>query len=312
MKPGILLLFGVYVCLSSTGCNDNSTVNTDEYIIEKENGQIILAYMAFKDFLDSDRSWENYRSILLDAYPQVQVVHNRQLGWGAIDSTEFREEVRNFKEEDFKPLFTQYSNETLNYLYDSIAGKAVTILEPIHKKRVDLCFFLPYGSCFVVPEKEKNTIYISMWINPADVQKIMAHEYSHILHDDRKPAESLTLGRELIAEGMAVYLTAKIIDGIEISKAVPFMPKESFEWCLANEQLIKDSIKLDLNDSTDQLFTKYISDGSFARPPEGFVQKTAYFAGYRIIEKCIDQGMSIADICSLDSKSVIDTSRYFE
>jgi hypothetical protein len=116
----------------------------------------------------------------------------------------------------------------------------------------------------------------------------------------------------LISEGMAVFLTTKIIDDIEISDAVPFMPKESFEWCLANEQLIKDSIKLDLNDTTDQLFTKYISDGSFAKPPEGFVQKTAYFTGYRIIEKCIDQGMSIAEICSLDSRTVIDTSRYFE
>ena len=66
----------------------------------------------------------------------------------------------------------------------------------------------------MVPEKEKNTIFISMWINPEDVQKIMAHEYSHILHDDRKHEETLTLGRELIAEGIAVYLTTKIIDDI--------------------------------------------------------------------------------------------------
>ena len=81
---------------------------------------------------------------------------------------------------------------------------------------------------------------------------------------------------------------------------------------MANEQLIKDSIKLDLNDTTSQLFTKYISDGSFANPPKGFVQKTAYFTGYRIIEKCINQGMSIEEICSLDSKTVIDISNYFK
>jgi uncharacterized protein YjaZ len=57
---------------------------------------------------------------------------------------------------------------------------------------------------------------------------------------------------------------------------------------------------------------RYISDGSFADPPEGFVQKTGYFTGYRIIEQCIDQGKSLQEICSLDSRSVIQRSNYFQ
>jgi uncharacterized protein YjaZ len=80
---------------------------------------------------------------------------------------------------------------------------------------------------------------------------------------------------------------------------------------MENEQLIKDSLLHELNDTSMQIFIRYIADGSFAEPPEGFVQKTAYFAGYRIIEECIKNGISLEDICSLDSETVILESAYF-
>ena len=311
MKIKLIVLLGAFVSLTHIGCNRNAERNTNEYIIEKENGQIILAYKAFEDFLNSEKSWKNYKTLLLDAYPEVQEVHNRQLEWGVIDSVKFPEDIRNYKKADFEHFFTQYDNGTLNYLYDSIIEISHTILSPVSDKQVDLCFFLPYGSCFVVPEKDKNTIYISMLINPSDVEKIMAHEYSHVLHFDRRPDEPLTLKRELVSEGMAVFLTNQIIKDIEVSNSVPFMPENSFNWCMENEQLIQDSIKLELNDTTMQIFMRYISDGSFAKPPKGFVQKTAYFAGYRIIEACVNQGMSLEEICSLDSETVIRKSNYF-
>jgi len=139
----------------------------------------------------------------------------------------------------------------------------------------------------------------------------MAHEYSHVLHFDRRPDEPLTLKREIVSEGMAVYLTNQIINDLEVSNSVPFMPESNFEWCMENEQLIKDSIMHELNDTTMQIFIRYISDGSFAKPPEGFVQKTAYFVGYRIIEECVKKGMSIEDLCSLKSETVILESSYF-
>jgi uncharacterized protein YjaZ len=311
MISRLTILFWVIALFIHTGCDRNGAGIANEYIIEKENGQIILAYKAFEDFLNSDKSWESYETILLDAYPQVRVVHNRQLGWGKIDSVNFPADIKNYKKEDYEHFYTQYTHATLNYLYDSIIDISHTILSPVRKKQVDLCFFLPYGSCFVISDEEKNTIYISMHINPNDVEKIMAHEYSHILHYDRRPDELLTLSRELVAEGMAVFLTNQIIKDIKVSSSIPFMPEESFDWCMENEQLIKDSIMLDLNDTTMQLFTRYISDGSIAKPPKGFVQKTGYFAGYRIVEECIKQGMTIEEICSLDSETVIRKSKYF-
>jgi uncharacterized protein YjaZ len=150
-----------------------------------------------------------------------------------------------------------------------------------------------------------------MWIDPSDVEKIIAHEYGHVLHEDRRPEEDLSLSRELVSEGMAVYLTNLIVPDLEVYNSIPFMPRESFDWCAENELLLKDSIQLDLHDSTEILFARYISDGSFARPPEGFVQKTGYFAGYRIIEGCIRQGMTLEEICSMNSETVIEKSGYF-
>ncbi len=281
------------------------------YIINKDKGRIILAYKAFEDFLHSDRSIDAYNKLLLEAYPEVSEVHRRQQEWGVIDSATFPETIRNYKREDFENVLHQYTDEKLHYLYDSIISHSHTILKPLTSKVVDLCFFLPYGSCFVNPEDHKNTIYISMWINKDDVDKIMAHEYAHVLHFDRRPQEDVSLGRELVSEGMAVYLTNMILHDIQTENSIPFMPPESFRWCNDNEQLIKDSIKLELNDSSERMLIRYIADGSFAKPPEGFVQKTGYYVGYRIIEECIKQGFSLEEICTLDSKTVIERSKIF-
>jgi hypothetical protein len=313
MKKILIISSLAFCLLFIPNCNKiKNQSDNSRYTISKKNGEIILAYKAFMDFLKTDKSWDDYNKLLLEPYPEVQLVHNRQLGWGAIDSVTFPKELNNYKIEDYEHFLTQYDTKTLNYLYDSIIMMAHTILPPLINKQVNLCFFLPYGSCFVVPEESKNTIYISMWINPDDVEKIMAHEYGHILHFDRSPEEPLTLKREIVYEGMAVYLTNLIIEDIKVSNSVPFMPEESFNWCLKNEQLIKDSIKLELNDTTMQLFSRYISDGSFAKPPNGFVQKTGYFIGYRIIEECIKKGLELEKICKMKSEEIIEESAYFD
>ena len=305
----VLYTLFLIVCMN---CTDQKTEKaTSDYIISKENGRIILAYKAFEDFLHSERSWDNYQKILLDAYPEMQTVHDKQLGWGAIDPLKFPEDLKNYKSEDFEHFFRQYDEKFLNDLYDSIIKKAHKVLSPLNDNPVDLCLFLPYGSCFIDPGKEKTTIYISLYISPNDVQKIMAHEYAHNLHFQRCPEEPLTLRREVVYEGMAVYLTTQILEDLGLKNAIPFMPEASVDWCMEHEQLIKDSIQVELEDSTQQLFFRYISDGSIANPPKGFVQKTAYYIGYRIIETCIERGMRLEEICSLDTKTVIKKSGYF-
>ncbi len=312
MNKKINLLISIaYLIVCSNGIGQKIEKTTSKYILPKENGRIILAYKAFDDFLHSDRSWETYQTNFLDAYPEMQIVHHSQLEWGAIDSVKFPEDLKNYKREDFESYFNQYNEDDLNQLYDSVIKKAHTILPPVTNKPVDLCLFMPYGSCFIDLGKEKTTIFISLYINPNDVPKIMAHEYGHNLHHQRCPEEPLTLRREVVSEGMAVYLTTLIDETLGLKNAIPFMPASSVDWCIEHEQQIKDSIQVELEDSRQQIFLRYISDGSIATPPKGFVQKTAYYVGYRIIEACIKKGMKLEEVCSLDSKAVIDRSGYF-
>jgi uncharacterized protein YjaZ len=313
MKSRLCLLLCGITIISLQGFKKDDQQYVKDYIIQKKNGQIILAYNAFVDFLDSDRSWINYKSILLDPYPSVQKVHNRQIEWGSVDTLNFPDQIKNYKKEDFEKFITQYDLTTINYLYDSVIEMSHKILPPVSKKEVDLCFFLPYGGCFVIPEDSLNTIFISMYINPDEAEKIMTHEYAHILHIDRRPKEPLTLKRELVSEGMAVFLTNLILKDIKVSNSIPFMPGRSFEWCMENEQMIRDSIKLELKDTTMNLFKRYIADGEgFAKPPKGFVEKTGYFIGYQIIKRCIDKGLQLEEICSFTSDEMIRESEYFK
>ena len=285
--------------------------STDESIIQKKTGRIILAYKGFEAFLETEKTWQDFENLLLKPYPEVQIVHSKQMSWGAIDSVEFPKQIKAYQKDDFEHYFSQYDITFLNELYDSIVDEGNRLLRPSNAKPVDLCLFMPYGSCFIDSEQEKATIFISLYIDPADVKKIMAHEYGHYLHMQWHPDEPQTLAREVVSEGIAVYITTQLVDSLPLKQAIPFMSESSVDWCFEHETLLQDSIFSDLGMTSDDLYLKYISDGSIARPPAGFVQKTAYFAGYRIIQACIDRGMKLKDICLLDSKSVIDRSEYF-
>lgn len=282
-----------------------------EYIITKSNGRIILAYKVFEDFLNSDKSWETYRKTVLGSCPEMQAVHDKMLSWGSLDSVRFSEEVTQFKQADWEQYFSQYDGKMLNYLYDSLIAKANKTLGPLNNNPVDLCLFLPYTGCFIIPGEGKSTIYISLLINPDEVPKIMIHEYSHNLHIQRRPEEQFNLRREIVSEGMAVYLTTLILSDPGLSKSIPFMPPSSLKWCFDNEKMIKDSIRTDLSDTTFNCLKKFIADGPVSSPPKGFVEKTGFFTGYRIIEACIKKGLKLGEICAMNSGRVIEISGYF-
>jgi len=312
MKRPFLIYCIIVLLLGPASLNKISgqSISSDN-IITKGNGKIILAYKSFEEFLKSNKSWANYKKIVLGSCSEMQAVHNKSLSWGSIDSVRFPEEVTKFKKADWEKYFSQYNRKMLDYLYDSLIARANKTLAPLNHNAVDLCLFLPYSGCFIIPGEEKCTIYISLLINPDEVPKIMIHEYAHNLHIQRRPVEPFNLKRELVSEGMAVYLTTLILKDPGLSRSIPFMPESSVKWCFENEQLIRESIKPELNDTTYNCLKKFIADGPVSTPPKGFVEKTGYFAGYQIIESCIKKGMKLEDICLLNSDTVIAESGYF-
>ena len=310
MKKSIYFTFLLFVFTFFFSGKIFAQTAASENIIIKDHGRIILAYKVFDNFLNSDLTWASYKRIVLNAFPEMQAVHDKVLSWGSIDSVKFPVTVTTYKRADWENYFNRYDKNTLNYLYDSLLVRADNVLKPVNHNPVDLCLFLPYGGCFIISGPTRSTIYISLLIDPADVRKIMIHEYSHNLHIQRRPAEHLTLKREIVSEGMAVYLTTRILN-TDVFKSIPFMPETNVKWCFENENLIKSALIPDLTDTTFNSLKKFIADGAISTPPAGFVEKTGYFAGFRIIEACLNKGIKLEEICSLNSDSVIARSGYF-
>ena len=75
--------------------------------------------------------------------------------------------------------------------------------------------------------------------------------------------------------------------------------------------LLKPQLKPSFADTTFNCLKKFIADGSVSTPPEGFVEKTGFFTGYRVIDACIKKGIKLEDLCSMNSDSVIAQSGYF-
>ena len=293
-------------------CSLPAISQPSEYVINKKNGRIILAYKAFEDYLDSEKIWDNYVETVLSPIPEMEYLHKRRLYWGAIDSLKFPKEVEQFKKEDFQYFLKPGIDKYFVNLYDSIISVANQIIELSEYDSANLCLFLPYNSCFMLPEEGENTIFISLRIEQKMIPLIIAHEYGHCLHFQLRPEEKLTLQREVINEGMAVYLSQLFLKNSSIREIIPFMPESTVDWCMENEKLVGDSIYNDLKMTGDALYAKYISDGSFASPPEGFPAKTAYFTGYRIIEKCVAKNIPVTELCSMSSEEVIELSGYFD
>ncbi|NQU87917.1 MAG: hypothetical protein HQ541_19380 [Mariniphaga sp.] len=311
MKPINFIYFIVFFVLCLFWNNPTFSQPT-KYIVDKKNGKIVLAYKAFENYLGSEKTWEKYKETVLDPFPEMQYLHKRRLYWGAIDSLTFPQEVEQFKNADFKKYLNPEIDKYFINLYDSIIPVGNKLIKLDNYDTLNMCLFLPYNSCFVKSEKGKNTIFISLKIDKTMIPLIIAHEYGHCLHFQLNPEEEQSLRTELVSEGMAVFLSHKILDNSTIKNSIPFMPESTVEWCIKNENQIRDSIYNDLGMTGDAMFAKYISDGSFAKPPKGFPEKTAYYIGFRIIESCIEKNISLIDLCTLSAQEVIRISGYFK
>jgi uncharacterized protein YjaZ len=284
---------------------------SSKYILYKENSRIILAYKAFEDYLNSEKSWENYQKFLLDRFPEMLYLHRRNIEYNFIDSVGFRKDVLNFSKDSFKIFFDRVNDTLINEIYETIILKCNNQLPPLNQ--VDLCFYLPYGDCFMINNEGKQTIFISLKYSINKIPLILCHEYAHCLHYQRRPEETECLKRKIITEGIASYLPIVLFENSSIHDGLWMMSNEAIDWCTDHEQDIKDSIMIELNDGGLNTVKRYIAGGAgFATPPKGFPEKIGYYVGYRIIQSCINKGIPLSEICSLNAQTVINRSGYFK
>lgn len=281
-------------------------------IIAKDNGNIILAYKGFERFLNSNRSWENYEELVLNSFPPLLCMHQRYINVGLIDSNLFRKEVTDYTLDSFKPYLENISEQQITNLYDSVISQMDYILTPL--KKVDVCFFLSnQRDCFVQDVNGRQTVYISIKYDIKKMNLILAHEYAHCLHHQRRSDEPSVLKRWIVSEGIASFFPVLLSKENSIYNGLWMMPKENVDWCKGNESRIINVLLPELEKKGLDIEKKYIAGGEgFANPPEGFPEKIGYYIGYRIIENCLNKGISLSEICKMDSQTIINLSKFFD
>ena len=276
-----------------------------------KNGKVILAYKGFEKFLGTEHTWENYQKYVLDSYPAVNKLHEKYQECDLINKSSFTKQIINISESKYRKILENVDDRRLRSMYDSAVRRCNAALPP--KEEIDVCFFLcPFKDCLMLSVFGRNTILISIEYKLEDIPLIIVHEYAHCLHFQYKPPkESESLSDWIINEGVASFFPRIIDESASIYEGLWMMPRSAVDWCIENEKLIIDTIGPDLNKGGLEIEKKYICGGSgFAKPPEGFPEKTGYYIGYRIIEKCLKE-KPLRELCSLSSDEVIAESRLF-
>jgi hypothetical protein len=300
---------------------------------------LYLAYKGFKAFLEGPLTWENYEQKVIDSYGNV--MWNYHLFHATMMSSGFeniKKMISSISPSEYTEILGKVNDEKLKASYGTVTEKSNKEIQPVDE--IDVYFILTPLPDFsgIVPGNGKLNAVISASYNPEKIPLILSHEYAHCLftphvtdYEQIKELTELTerlseekfnqliakfyLGQplkfQIVNEGFASYFPRLISKSLSIYDALWAMPKDAVTRCMRNERLVKETIGKDLEERGMEIHRKYVMGGSWANPPKGLPEKTAYYVGYRIIENC-SKNMSIKEICSSGVDNIISESRYFQ
>ena len=276
---------------------------------DPNDGHLILAYKGFDEFLNAEHTYENYQKMVVEPYPAMRRIHEIFMNWGAIDTISFPQKVCSIDENKYREILSGIDDEELDGLFKSIVSTSANVLPPLAP--VDVCFYLTlFGDCNAFTISDRKTVAISLHYPMEKMPVILAHEYAHCLHFQRRPSEEWTLKRSIIAEGIACYYALLLSGDATIHDAL-WMLNDNVEWCINNEDKIIEAVIPFLNGNSELGKKYFYAGGRRAEPPEGFPEKTGYYLGYRIVESCLNKGISLEELCSLDAQTIIYKSSLF-
>lgn len=294
--------------LTLMNCTDKQK---NKHVTHLKNGSVIFAYKGFEQFLQGKKNWKNYRKKALIPFSSMKKIHQRYIEQGLIDSIYFKGKLTQYSKSEFQEYFSKFDGKHITRKYKETISEINSLLPALEP--VDICFFLPYGKdCFVQEVNGRQTIFISLKYGMEMMEKIIIHEYAHCLHFQRRIKKNKTLKEWIIAEGIASYFPKFLSKNTSIYECLWMMPKENIEWCIKNEDRIIDTIFKELDKKGLHPLKRFIAGGKgFSKPPNGFPEKTGYYLGYRIIEQCINENLSIKQIFHLHPNELVDTSNIF-
>jgi hypothetical protein len=297
---------------------------------------LYLAYKDFKAFLEGPLTWGNYEQKVIGSYGNVMrnyhLFHTMMMGSGFEN---VKNMISSISPSEYTEILRKVDDEKLKASYGTVTEKSNKEIQPVDE--IDVYFILTPLPDFsgIVPGNGKLNAVISASYNPEKIPLILSHEYAHCLFTpyvtdyeqikeltERLPEEKfnqliakLYLGQplkfQIVNEGFASYFPRLIFENLSIYDALWAMQKDAVTRCVKNERLVKETIRKDLEERGMEIHRKYVMGGSWANPPEGLPEKTAYYVGYKIIENCL-KNMSVKDICSSGVDGIISESGYFQ
>ena len=143
-----------------------------------------------------------------------------------------------------------------------------------------------------------------------DIDIFVTHEIIHALHYTKNPdfyfdtkEEKINVGRQIITEGLATYLTSKVLN-ISDEKALwaDFLSRDElkkwFDSCEAKKYELYDFVLKNFNSSDEDIQIFWAND-----PKDIYKYRSGYFVGLDLIKEFVkEENVSDKDILEIDRK----------
>jgi len=294
---------------------------------------LFFAYEGLMKFLEGSLTWENYKRQVIDPYPVMRNFHlimGTMVGGMKI----IKSIISMISPQRYFNVLRRVRKEELYEVYEHVISECSRIIRP--ENEVDVYFILtPFmPSSMSVPAHGRMNIILSIAYEMKQLPLVLSHEYAHCIYVpkivERGIIEKFTdkLSEEefkqlicqlwfnrplkwgIVNEGFSSFFPRLVFPECSIYDALWMMPKEAIDWCMKNENQLKDHMSKDLEKGGIEIIRKYFIAGSLSNPPEGFPNQTAYYVGYKVIEECLKK-VSLKKFLSLAVDDVISSSKYF-
>ncbi|MCM3667236.1 DUF2268 domain-containing protein [Mesobacillus subterraneus] len=173
-------------------------------------------------------------------------------------------------------------------------------------KEFDVYMLVGFGHIdgTALPAASRPFLYLGLErLSNIDIERLIQHEFNHLVRFDSLLEDNLTVGQLIIAEGLAT-LTPLIMNKMDFSHSnlqkMLFLDDQQYNLLKENIHLIEQDIKLDFEKNiTPSLMEKYFMLNENLK-----FGKSGYFFGMQVLLTLLKNGWELKDLTLLNSNLI--------